>query len=607
MDYTGQKIEKYLVKRLIGEGGMASVYEAEHEVLGTKAAIKILNPVLTASADIRERFMNEAKMMASFQHTNITKIIDFEETDTFLAIIIEYLEGQDLSERIESGAKLSENEITSIFEQTLSAFQYAHEKGVIHRDIKPSNIYLLPNGKVKILDFGIAKLFGQGNEKTQAGTQMGTPIYMSPEQVKADKSIDHRSDIYSLGVTLYFALNGKPPYDSDGASQFDIFNKIVYEPLPELTGDSKLIAMVKKACQKDRDQRYQSCEEWLEDLRAIQTGSSFADVKPPLKPEESVHKKTKIEEPNQLVGKVEIKNTNNPNSTNIAPQSSGAALTSLITGIIGLFLSWIPLFGFLLGLISIILGAVGQKDKQKLPSANKSSGIAGIVLGSITLIIGIIFSLTTLFVLFGNDGVNVASANDSKIENLTEFPSLEIGNQIWMTENLNVDKFRNGDPIPEAKTDEEWEQAGKEGKPAWCYYHNDPENGVKYGKLYNWYAVNDSRGLTPVGWHIPSDAEWTTLEDHLSEDAGKKIKSKSGWNEEGNGTNSSGFSGLPGGVRENGGSFVGIGYGAVWWSASDSDSSADRAKHRRVNGNDGNLGRSSGGKAAGMSVRCLRD
>ena len=607
MDYTGQKIEKYVVKRLIGEGGMASVYEAEHEVLGTKAAIKILNPVLTANADIRERFMNEAKMMASFQHTNITKIIDFEETDSFLAIIMEYLEGQDLSELIDSGAKLSENEITSIFEQTLSAFQYAHEKGVIHRDIKPSNIYILPNGKVKVLDFGIAKLFGQGNEKTQAGTQMGTPIYMSPEQVKADKSIDHRSDIYSLGVTLYFALNGKPPYDSDGASQFDIFNKIVYEPLPELTGDSKLIAMVKKACQKDRDQRYQSCEEWLEDLRAIQTGISLADVKPPLKPEESVHKKTKIEEPNQLVGKVEIKNTNNPNSTNIAPQSSGAALTSLITGIIGLFLSWIPLFGFLLGLISIILGAVGQKDKQKLPSANKSSGIAGIVLGSITLIIGIIFSLTTLFVLFGNDGVNVASANDSKIENLTEFPSLEIGNQIWMTENLNVDKFRNGDPIPEAKTNEEWERAGKNKQPAWCGFDYDTNNVSKYGKLYNWYAVNDSRGLAPVGWHIPTDIEWTNLVDFLGgeTEARDKLKNSSDWQENGNGNNTSGFSGLPAGTRDETGYMEPTGYYCYWWSSSEAESG--EAWYRSLYYNNGAALRGKRSKTYGYSVRCLRD
>lgn len=399
MDYTGQKIEKYVVKRLIGEGGMASVYEAEHEVLGTKAAIKILNPVLTANADIRERFMNEAKMMASFQHTNITKIIDFEETDTFLAIIMEFLEGQDLSERIESGAKLTESEITSIFEQTLSAFQYAHEKGVIHRDIKPSNIYILPNGKVKILDFGIAKLFGQGNEKTQAGTQMGTPIYMSPEQVKADKSIDHRSDIYSLGVTLYFALNGKPPYDSDGASQFDIFNKIVYEPLPELTGDSKLIAMVKKACQKDRDQRYQSCEEWLEDLRAIQTGSSTVEQKPPLKPEEPVQEKTKIEESIPISGKVEMKDPSTQNPTSNIPKSSGAAIVALVFGLIALITSWIPFVGLIIGLIALILGLIGRKDKFNNPSSNKGFAIAGISLGGLSIFIGVIMIFFTMIVV----------------------------------------------------------------------------------------------------------------------------------------------------------------------------------------------------------------
>jgi uncharacterized protein (TIGR02145 family) len=160
-----------------------------------------------------------------------------------------------------------------------------------------------------------------------------------------------------------------------------------------------------------------------------------------------------------------------------------------------------------------------------------------------------------------------------------------IGTQTWMAENLDVDKFRNGDPIPQAKSNTEWEQAGKNKMPAWCYYDNDPKNGAKYGKLYNWYAVNDSRGLAPEGWHVPSDAEWTTLGDHLGDEAGKKMKSTSGWqgygckrcdggSEEfkkicssckgkqenssepfsGNGTNSSGFSGLPGGGR-NGSNF----------------------------------------------------
>ena len=259
-------IGKYKINRLIGEGGMASVYEAEHEMLGTKVAIKVLNPILSANAQIKERFRNEAKLMASLDHPNITKVIDFDEQPHQLSIVMEYLNGEDLNQKIKRNGPLSEKEITDVFSQTLSAFQYAHEKGIVHRDIKPSNIFILPNGHIKILDFGIAKLFGQGNEMTQTGTQMGTPIYMSPEQVKADKSSDHRSDIYSLGVTLFFAINGKAPYNSDTDSQFDIFNKIVFDPLPEFLNIGKFNDFVKKACQKDREQRYQSCGEWINEL-----------------------------------------------------------------------------------------------------------------------------------------------------------------------------------------------------------------------------------------------------------------------------------------------------------------------------------------------------
>ena len=116
---------------------------------------------------------------------------------------------------------------------------------------------------------------------------------------------------------------------------------------------------------------------------------------------------------------------------------------------------------------------------------------------------------------------------------------IKIGQQVWTAENLNVDKFRNGDPIPEAKTDEEWENAGNNKQAAWCYFDNDPSNGIKYGKLYNWYAVNDPRGLAPLGCHIPSDQEWTDLTTYLGgeEQAGAKMKSKEGLNYNSNGTN----------------------------------------------------------------------
>jgi uncharacterized protein (TIGR02145 family) len=187
-----------------------------------------------------------------------------------------------------------------------------------------------------------------------------------------------------------------------------------------------------------------------------------------------------------------------------------------------------------------------------------------------------------------------------------------IGTQVWMTKNLDVSTFRNGDKIPEAKTQEEWEKAGENQQPAWCYYNNDPANGVKYGKLYNWFAVNDSRSISPLGYHIPSDAEWTKLEDFLGGAiiAGSKLKSTSGWNEypgqSGNGTNASGYSGLPGGCRSNLGDFELIGKHGYWWSSSEYD--ATFAWGRGLMDYNGNVKRGYGpGKEGGFSVRCVKD
>lgn len=238
--------------------------------------------------------------------------------------------------------------------------------------------------------------------------------------------------------------------------------------------------------------------------------------------------------------------------------------------------------------------------------------------------------------------------NNTPVKNTPSGPykTVTIGTQVWMKENLNVSTFRNGDPIPEAKTDEEWKRAGEEGKPAWCYYDNDPKNGTKYGKLYNWYAVNDARGLAPSGYHVPTDEEWRVLIDFLGNEVEKEMKSTSGWgsyetggfktcpnceswNSEyrrktachkckdtrsvpapvvtisNNGTNSNGFSGLPGGVRnytEEFGvrSFNSIGTSGYWWSSSESSSGSawSRSAPSRNNSNK---------KDKGLSVRCLKD
>lgn len=193
-------------------------------------------------------------------------------------------------------------------------------------------------------------------------------------------------------------------------------------------------------------------------------------------------------------------------------------------------------------------------------------------------------------------------------KNNKTFNIVKIGNQEWMSENLNAIRFRNGNLILETKTDEEWVKAGRNRQPAWCYYGNNPSNGKKYGKLYNWYAVNNPGGLAPNGWHVPGKDEWNALVNLLGgkEKAGTEMKLDHGWGDGSNGNNSSGFSGLPGGYRSyDDGTFGAIGDYGTWWSST--EHSLDGAWAYGLGY--GNIYVEVGGlyKQCGYSVRCLRD
>ncbi len=188
--------------------------------------------------------------------------------------------------------------------------------------------------------------------------------------------------------------------------------------------------------------------------------------------------------------------------------------------------------------------------------------------------------------------------------------TVKIGNQEWMAENLNVSTFRNGEPILEAKSAAEWKKAGDEGKPAWCYYENDPANGEEYGKLYNWFAVTDPRGLAPEGWHAPTDDEWQTLVDYLGGDyvAGGKIKETgtAHWESPNtNATNESGFSALPGGFRTSFGSYNDVGNFTNFCSSTEYDSNTPCRRH--LGYNTSRVYRYASKEQVGNSVRCVRD
>jgi serine/threonine-protein kinase len=274
MSLLGKSIGNYRITAKLGEGGMGAVYLGEHPLIGKKVAIKVLLDDLAAKEDIVARFFNEAKSVNDIGHSNIVDIVDFgkckDESRELVYFVMEYLDGQSLSGRLRS-AGLSFPESLHVMRQCCSALAASHEKGIVHRDLKPENIYLCPRAGdknfVKILDFGIAKLTGHGStsSKTRTGLVIGTPAYMSPEQCEGKGQIDHRSDIYSLGVVMYELITGKVPFASEGFGDILVAH-IMRQPDKPSTVNAhvtpELDAIVMHALEKDRNRRFQSMAEF---------------------------------------------------------------------------------------------------------------------------------------------------------------------------------------------------------------------------------------------------------------------------------------------------------------------------------------------------------
>jgi serine/threonine protein kinase len=247
-----QQIGSYKIISKLGEGGMAVVYLAEKGMLGKQVALKVLKEDFISNRNVRGRFLSEARKMINLNHPNIVGVQDLIDDGDFVAIELEYIEGKTLKDHLNEKGALPDDEIQHLFKQMLDAIQFVHDKGYVHRDIKPSNFMLSPNGIIKLTDFGIAK---NGNDTaidytgTGTGMQMGTPKYMSPEQVRNTKDVDYRSDIYSLGVVLWEMVTGRVPYDINTESTFDVFEKIVHQQLANTA--TKWDAVIEKATLKE--------------------------------------------------------------------------------------------------------------------------------------------------------------------------------------------------------------------------------------------------------------------------------------------------------------------------------------------------------------------
>ena len=268
----GERVNNYQVLSLLGEGGMGAVYLAEHPFMGRKAAIKVLRRELAEDKGLVERFMNEARAANAIHHPNIIDIIDVGQLPSGVPyLMMEFLDGESLAKRIEREKHLTISAAVDIATQTASALYAAHGKGIVHRDLKPDNLYLVPDEgrqlgqRVTVLDFGIAKLRGElsgSGAKTQSGSVMGTPPYMSPEQCRGiTDEIDHRTDVYALGIILYEMLTGTPPFMSEGWGEVVLMHVTKPPPPPRTRNPEispELEGVILKALAKVPSDRWDS-------------------------------------------------------------------------------------------------------------------------------------------------------------------------------------------------------------------------------------------------------------------------------------------------------------------------------------------------------------
>ena len=266
---VGKTISHYKILEKLGEGGMGVVYKAEDSKLKREVAIKFLPHHISSSQEERKRFEVEAQAAAALNHPNIATIHAIEEEGEDVFIVMEYIDGPELGERIKTGA-LTPDESFRIIEQIAAGLQAAHQKGIVHRDIKSGNVMLTKSGQVKIMDFGLAKV-KWSVLVTREGTTVGTAAYMSPEQARGDK-VDHRSDLWSMGVIFYQMLAGRLPFkgDFEQAVMYSIMNEEV-EPIAGVRSDlpSGVDDLVRKILSKEPIHRYQDASEFLSDLRAL--------------------------------------------------------------------------------------------------------------------------------------------------------------------------------------------------------------------------------------------------------------------------------------------------------------------------------------------------
>jgi serine/threonine-protein kinase len=266
----GTTLGRYRVDRVIGGGGMGTVYAGVQQPLGRPVAIKVLRPELSSDAEIVGRFKREAELAASLSHPSIAQVTDFGVEKGRAFIVMDLLDGESLADLLKREGRLSPRRVQRIAMQVLAALAMAHERGVVHRDLKPENVFVQRvSGMelVKLLDFGIARMVDADVKMTSTGAVLGTPAYMSPEQARG-KKVDARSDVFSLGALLYEALSGKRPFGGENYHEL-MFAVVEQTPPRILDAPPALVAVVERAMNKTAEARFESAKEMKDALEAL--------------------------------------------------------------------------------------------------------------------------------------------------------------------------------------------------------------------------------------------------------------------------------------------------------------------------------------------------
>ncbi len=278
--------QRYEILQMLGEGGMGAVYKARDRELNRLVALKVIRPELAQDPGILQRFKQEILLSSKVTHRNVVRIYDLGETETFKFITMEYVEGKDLRSLLTEKHKLPAQEAIAIIQQVFSGLGAAHREGIIHRDLKPGNIMVDAQGRVVVMDFGLARTIASDG-MTRTGLMVGTMEYMSPEQAQA-KELDARSDIFTVGLILYELLSGKMPYAADSAVA-SLLKRTHERAAPVSDHDAAIprsvSSIVAKCLERDPKQRYQNTDEALADLENWQGKRAaatlrFSDVSP---------------------------------------------------------------------------------------------------------------------------------------------------------------------------------------------------------------------------------------------------------------------------------------------------------------------------------------